>query len=78
MQGKSPNQRMDENGLKRKKKYDDYAAPEIVREDRTVCAANQNKSVNKSANISFGGFFNANKLINSKTFCFIFKFTVTF
>ena len=33
----------------------------------TACA-NQNKSVKKTANITFGGFFNANKVINSKMF----------
>ena len=54
-----PNQHSYDDGLKRKAKPN-CAAPERMRENTTVCAANQNKSVNKSANITFGGFFNSN------------------
>ena len=63
----SPNQLVYGDGLKRKRNDEKCAAPEIKRENTTACA-NQNKSVNKSANITFGGFFNANKLANSDIF----------
>ena len=61
MYGKFPNLHSSGVGRERKKDYES-AAPEIKRENTTVCAAKQNKSVNKSANITFGGFLIQKKL----------------
>ena len=67
MLGTAPNLQMYGDGLIRKREYADSSAPEKKNETWSACA-NQNKSVKKTANITFGGFFDANKLINSKTF----------
>ena len=67
MQGKFPNPNACDVGQKRKRFYD-CAAPEREKTDRTVCAAKQNKSVNKSANITFGGFFSTRRFIHSEKF----------
>ena len=67
MRSKYPNPHSYDDGLKRKIKYD-CAAPGKMKQTTTACAANQKKSVNKSANIAFGGFFNVNKIYNSNIF----------
>jgi len=58
-----PHQQMDYDGQKRKIKSD-YAL--LKNENESVSASNQNKSVNKSAKVCFGGFFNTQKLYTSK------------
>ena len=65
MYGSTPNQHSYGDGLKRKREYADNSAPVKKSENWTACA-NQNKNVNKTANISFGGFFSEKNLINSK------------
>ena len=67
MYGSTPNQHSTGDGLKRKREYAVSSAPATKSEDWTACA-NQNKSVNKSANVTFGGFFNANKVMQSNIF----------
>ena len=56
MPAQSSNQMKNDAGLKRKKA--DYDCAQL-REQITTACANQNKSVNKSASVNFGGFFNA-------------------
>ncbi|MCR4881910.1 MAG: hypothetical protein K6A44_08180 [bacterium] len=67
MPSKSPNLPMYDDGLKRKREKIDCAAPEKNNVNWSACA-NQKRSVNKSANVTFGGFFNANRLANSNIF----------
>ena len=67
MHSSTPNLQMYGDGLMRKREYADSSAPEKKNETWNACAK-QNKSVKKTANITFGGFFNTNKLINSKMF----------
>ena len=61
----SPNQQMYDHGLKRKNHQYEYALPNL--KDKSVCEE-QNKSVNKSAKVCFGGFFNAQNLYKSNLF----------
>lgn len=65
MTTRPPHQQMNYDGEKRKKKSE-YAL--LKKENERVCASNQNKNVNKSANVSFGGFFNTQKLCTNKIF----------
>ena len=67
MYGSTPNLHSNGDGLMRKREYADKSAPARKNENTTACA-NLNKSVNKTANISFGGFFNANKIMKSNIF----------
>ena len=60
-----PNQQMYDNGLKYKNGKQECALPDL--REKSVCRK-QNKSVNKSANVCFGGFFNAQNIYKSNLF----------
>jgi len=64
-QTRLPHQQMDYVGQKRKNEID---CALLKRENASVCASKQNKSVNKSASVNFGGFFNTQKLCTNKFF----------
>jgi len=61
MPSKYPSQLTGEVGLKRKSKSE-FCLPEKI---NGTASAKTNKSVNKSANLCFGGFFNAQKIYKS-------------
>ena len=65
MRKPTPNQQMYDYGLKRKNDKYECALPDL--RTKSVCEK-QNNSVNKSANVCFGGFFNVQKLYKSNLF----------
>lgn len=60
-----PHQQMDYDGQKRKTNSE---CALLKNGNKSESASNQNKSVNKSAKVCFGGFFNIQKLCTNKLF----------